>query len=56
VPIGQPPAKDLILELLVLAPPPPFASPLVFQLHWIGLEPELPPEERYTLASTDRTA
>lgn len=49
VPIGTPAAKDLILELLVLDPPPPLASPLVFELRWIGLEPALPAEQSYAL-------
>lgn len=49
VPIGSPPVKELILELLVLDPPPPLASPLVFELHWFDLQPALPAERSYTL-------
>ena len=49
VPIGSPAAKDLILQLLVLDPPAPLASPLIVELRWYSLEPELPPERTYTL-------
>ena len=49
VPIGQPSSKDLILELLVLDPPAPLASPLVFELRWFDLQPALPAERTYAL-------
>jgi hypothetical protein len=53
-PVGEPERKDLVLELLVLDPPPPLLSPLVFELRWSGLEPDLPAERSYGLDSDPR--
>jgi hypothetical protein len=41
--------KELLLELLVLDPPPPLASPLVFELRWFDVQPALPAERSYML-------
>lgn len=50
-PVGGPERKDLTLELLVLDPPPPLLSPLVFELRWYELQPDLPVLRSYGLDS-----
>jgi hypothetical protein len=43
------PDRELLVQLLVLDPPPPLESPLVFKLRWSALAPRLPALGRYRL-------
>ena len=49
-PVGSPELRQLILEIVVLNPPAPLASPLVFELRWRQLEPALPAAQAYPLS------
>jgi hypothetical protein len=50
-PQGGPERRDVTLELLVVDPPPPLLSPLIFELRWYQLELDLPAVRSYGLDS-----
>ena len=49
-PIGSPVHRALDLQLVVLDPPAPLASPLVLEVRWRQLEAELPAAQAYPLS------
>ena len=41
--------REMILQMLVLDPPPPLQSPLILETHWYHVPTPLPEEEPYDL-------
>jgi hypothetical protein len=54
-PAGGPALRDLILELIVLDPPAPLLSPLVFKVRWSQLPAALPSVQTYALGLSPPT-